>query len=446
MSLKGDVRGRKIGKILPVYLIVLSILLFRSGPTYSQDLIIDKERPESKPGIVILPYPFYNESIGFGAGVAILEGGHLQSQNSTVITALASVDGSWLVFLKNNNFQMPLVKRLFFEPVVFLNSFDEVDTYLDGNPSFPGEIAGSNDSDEDNFITSSADDYSLKLWFNYLLPIGYGKDHIISEIVLDEGVLESGATGGDRWNPFRSGRTYIKVAPFIREKKFEEGSQEGVLRTSGVEFKLLYDNTDYYTNPTRGSAQSVAVKRDWGELNSTAPWTALEIEYEKYFSLGATNGARQRVIAFDFWTADTLTWNSFDSDSGGSQVFHRPPLFEGATLGGLWKLRGYPANRFHDRAAIYYGLEYRHTPAWNPLKNFTVGGRLDWDWIQFVGFGEVGRVGPSWDFEELHSSMKWSAGAGIRAMVNKLIVRIDGAVSDETYQFQLFINHPFGFQ
>jgi hypothetical protein len=435
---------RRIAICLPGFLIVLSLLFVWAGSGYSQEILLDKGKPKPGPQIVILPYPFFNESIGFGAGIVMLEAGHLQPQNSTVMTALSSIDGNWLVFLSNKDLQMPLVKRLFFSPVFFLNSFEEVDTYLDGNPNFLNERAGSNDSDKDNFIEADADDYSVKLWFNFLLPIGHGKDNIISEMVLDDGILVSGATGGSSWNPLRSGRTYIKIAPFYREKKFEISGQDNTLNTSGIEFQLHYNNTDFPNNPSTGSAWSAAVKRDFGKLDSDAPWTALDFEYEKYFSLGPTDGARQRVIAFDFWTVDVPTWDSFDIDSSGNQVFHRPPLFEGATLGGLWRLRGYPANRFHDKSAIYYAIEYRHIPRWNPLKNFTVGGRLDWSWLQFVGFGEVGRVAPTWTIDELHSSMKWSAGVGVRTMVNKLVLRIDFAASDETTQVQVFIKQPFG--
>jgi hypothetical protein len=445
MNRDREVVRRRRAKCLPGFLIVLSLFFFLPGSGYSQEILLDKDKPKPEPKIVAIPYPFFNESIGAGAGVAVLESGHLQPQNSTVMTALSSIDGNWLVFLSNKDLQMPLVKRLFLSPVFFANSFEEVDTYQDGNPNFPNERAGSNDSDEDNFIEADADDYSVKLWFNYLLPIGHGKDHIISEMVLDEGITVSGATGGSSWNPLRSGRTYIKIAPFIREKEFKKNGLEETLNTSGVEFQLEYNNTDYQANPSIGSALSAAVKRDWGKLDSDAPWTAVEFEYEKYFSLGPTDGARQRVIAFNFWTAEVPTWDSFDLDSNGNPIFHRPPLFEGATLGGLWRLRGFPANSFFDKSEISYAHEYRHIPRWNPLKNFTLGGRLDWDWLQFVGFGEVGRVSPTWTIDELHSSMKWSAGAGVRAMVNKLVVRIDFAASDETTQVQVFIKQPFGY-
>ena len=152
--------------------------------------------------------------------------------------------------------------------------------------------------------------------------------------------------------------------------------------------------------------------------------------------------ARQRVIAFNFWTVDCLTWDSFHTEEGRT-VYHRPPTYKGASLGGLWRMRGYPASRFYDRSAIYYGLEYRHTLRWNPLENFTLKGRLDVDWIQVVAFGELGRVAPEWEIDTLHEDMKWTLGAGVRAMANNIVVRADLGVSSEEVIAQLFIGQPF---
>jgi len=61
------------------------------------------------------------------------------------------------------------------------------------------------------------------------------------------------------------------------------------------------------------------------------------------------------------------------------------------------------------------------------------------DWLQLVGFGEMGRVAPSWSFNELHKDMQWSAGAGLRIMVKHIILRFDLAASDEDMIAQLFI-------
>ena len=67
------------------------------------------------------------------------------------------------------------------------------------------------------------------------------------------------------------------------------------------------------------------------------------------------------------------------------------------------------------------------------------------EWLQFVPFVEIGRVAPVWNFERLHSDMKWSAGFGIRALAKGIVIRIDTAVSDEQVGVQMMISQPFQF-
>jgi hypothetical protein len=38
------------------------------------------------------------------------------------------------------------------DPVVSVGYFKDAEAFISGNPDFPGERAGSNDSDQDNFI------------------------------------------------------------------------------------------------------------------------------------------------------------------------------------------------------------------------------------------------------------------------------------------------------
>ena len=108
--------------------------------------------------------------------------------------------------------------------------------------------------------------------------------------------------------------------------------------------------------------------------------------------------------------------------------------------------RKYPAQRFSDRAAIYYAAELRLFPKWNP---FNGSGRLQRavgiEWIQVVPFVEVGRVAPSWDLSNLHSSMKWDAGIGLRASAKGVVVRVDDAASDESVGVQMMVSQPFQF-
>jgi hypothetical protein len=71
--------------------------------------------------------------------------------------------------------------------------------------------------------------------------------------------------------------------------------------------------------------------------------------------------------------------------------------------------------------------------------------QLGVDWIQLVPFAELGRVAPSWDLGELHSSMKWDLGFGLRALAKGLLVRLDLAGSPEGVGVQMMVDHPFQF-
>jgi hypothetical protein len=52
-------------------------------------------------------------------------------------------------------------------------------------------------------------------------------------------------------------------------------------------------------------------------------------------------------------------------------------------------------------------------------------------------------VAPNWSLDGLHKDMKWCLGAGVRTMVNNLIIRADLAASEEDAILQLFIGQPF---
>ena len=96
------------------------------------------------------------------------------------------------------------------------------------------------------------------------------------------------------------------------------------------------------------------------------------------------------------------------------------------------------------RSAVYYCGEIRLTPEWNPFARIGwVEKYLGVAWWQWVFFTEVGRVAPSWSFSELHSDMKFDVGAGVRAMVKGLVVRIDLAGSSESWNVSMMVSQPF---
>lgn len=392
--------------------------------------------------VIRLPFAFWNESFGVAAGYVYAVNGYPQPQAGLLGTVMAGTEGSASGLLMGQNIRLFGLDRLFFDPILSVGYYSDVDVYVDGNPDFPDERAGSNDSDSDNYLTGSGWDTFFRLRFKYLLPIGDGREQTVPRYQFDRGLLSGGASGGSSFNPLTSGRTFLEVRPFYREQNVENDDIEGRQATNGLEFNVFWDNRDYPGNPSRGNALILKLTRDWGLGDSTDSWTNLAAEYDHYVSLGPTSTFRQRVLAFDVWTSYSPSW---DEKPDGT-ISHRPPSFAGATLGGIWRMRGYPGQRFSDKAAIYYAAELRMIPDWNFFDRWSwFQERVGVDWIQVVGFAEAGRVAPDWNFGELHEDMRWDVGIGLRAWAKGLVVRVDTAVSDEGMGVQMMISHPFQF-
>jgi outer membrane protein assembly factor BamA len=337
---------------------------------------------------------------------------------------------------------MPRVERLFLDPVVSVGYFKDNDAYINGNPDFPDERAGSNDSDKDNFVEGDGWDNFFRLKFKYLLPMGTGRDRIIASYKIKEGLLESGATGGTSLNPLKSGLSYLEMRPFYRSQQIDGDDVDETTKTNGLDFSVFWDNRDFYANPSKGFGLRGKASRDFGWFDSSDSWTNVEGELDVYIPFKLGDWLRQGVIALDYWTSFSPTWN----EQPDGTVDNRPPSYAGSTLGGLWRMRGYPSQRFNDKAAVYYAAELRLIPRWNPFK------RWHWlqqyvgiQWLQFVPFVEIGRVAPSWNIETLHSDMKWSAGLGIRAWAKGIVARIDFAASEEDFKVQMMVAQPFQF-
>ena len=389
-----------------------------------------------------LPYAFYNESFGFAVGYVYGVVGRPQKQATLLATVMAGSKGSAMGFLVGRDLQMPRVERLFLDPVVSVGYFKDNDAYINGNPDFPDERAGSNDSDKDNFVEGDGWDNFFRLKFKYLLPLGTGRDQIIASYKIKEGLLESGATGGTSLNPLKSGLSYLELRPFYRSQQIDGDDVDETTKTNGLDFSVFWDNRDFYANPSKGFGLRGKASRDFGWFDSSDSWTNVEGELDVYIPFQLGDWLRQGVIALDYWTSFSPTW---DEQPDGT-VDNRPPSYAGSTLGGLWRMRGYPSQRFNDKAAVYYAAELRLIPRWNPFK------RWHWlqqyvgiQWLQFVPFVEIGRVAPSWNIETLHSDMKWSAGLGIRAWAKGIVARIDFAASEEDFKVQMMVAQPFQF-
>ena len=424
-----------------VSLLFLLLTLFSASLAFGQNVIVGPDG-EYSAQTLSLPYAFYNESFGFAAGYAYGVVGRPQKQSLLLSTAMVGSKGSAMGFLIGRDIQMPWLERLFLDPVISVGYFKDNEAFVDGNSNFPDERAGGNDSDKDNFVEGDGWDNFFRLTFKYLLPFGDGRDNIINTFKVNEGLLESGSIGGSSLNPFKSGRSFLQLRPFYRSQQLDGHEVDQNIKTNGLDFSIFLDNRDFWANPSRGYGLRGKVSRDFGWFNTSNSWTNVEGELDAYIPFQFGNWLRQGVVALDLWTSNSPTWDERPS----GRVENRPPSYAGSTLGGSWRMRGYPAQRFNDKAAIYYSAELRLIPHWNPFKRWdTIQKYVGIQWLQFVPFAEIGRVAPSWNIDTLHSDMKWCLGLGLRAWAKGIVARIDTAVSDENVQVQMMVAQPFQF-
>jgi hypothetical protein len=422
-------------------IILLTILVLAAGRgVHAQGVRVGPDGQFS-PQTLKLPYAFYNENFGFAGGFVYGKVGKPQDQALVLATAIVGTKGG-MGFLVGRDIQIPRIDRLFLDPTVSVGYFSDNESYIDGNPKFADERAGSNDSDEDNYVEGDGWDNFFRLRFKYLLPMGNGRDEIITIYKIKDGLLVSEPKGGTSLNPFKSGRSYLEMRPFYRAQELDGDDIDTTIKTNGIDFSLFWDNRDFAANPSKGFGFRTKVSRDFGWFNSSDSWTNVEGELDVYVPLKMGSWLRQGVLALNHWTSYSPTW---DKQTDGS-VENRPPAYAGSTLGGLWRMRGFPTQRFNDRAATYYAAELRLIPEWNPFNNWPrVQKYVGIEWLQFVPFVEIGRVAPEWSFSRLHSDMKWCAGLGVRAWAQGIVIRIDSAYSDEGVGLQMMIAQPFQF-
>lgn len=409
----------------------------------ARDEIEPFDPPAAHTETLLLPFPFYNESFGGAVGGVVGLSGFPERQSRLVGTVFAGTRGSGMMFLAGQDLRTPWEERVFIDPIFSVGYFQDVESFVDGNPRFPNQQAGTNSSSEHNYISGNGWDYFARARTRYLLPIGSGRDVIVPNYQLERGLLYSGATGATAFNPLTSGRSFVSVRPFYRNQQIDSKDLEhDEFRTNGLDFALMWDNRDFSPNPSEGQSFRFEVSRDFGWFDSDSSWTVLAGEVDQYIDLGTSDWFRQQVLALNFWTASSPTWQQKPNGA----IANRPPPYAGATLGGLWRLRGFPSQRFSDESAIYYAAELRLIPDWNPFDSWPAIQRaLGVDWLQFVPLVEVGRVAPSYDLGNLHSSMKWDAGMGVRAMAKGFIVRADAVGSTEGVGIQMMISQPFQF-
>ena len=299
---------------------------------------------KEKAGRLQLPFAFYNESFGAAVGYVYGQGGWPQKQSTVLSTTIAGSTGSAMSFFIGKDLQIPFWKRWFVDPVFSVGYFNDNESFGSGDPKYDDDNsvkdkrAGTNDSDEENFVEGDGFDNFFRIKFKYLLPMGTGKDTIIGTYKVSGGHLIEGAAGGYSMNPFVSGNTFLEFRPFFRSQEIDGKYVDSKVKTNGLDTSIYWDNRDWFANPKKGNSWRVKYSKDWGKLNSSGDWTSMEGEVDQYFELGKstlTSWFSGRILALDAWTSYSPSW---DNKSDGS-VDNRPPTYTGATLGGLWRMR-----------------------------------------------------------------------------------------------------------
>ncbi len=431
----------------PVHLIVLGVAALFAGfsmQSAAQIVALDEGQSIDEERSGWLPYIFSTDSLGTALGVGGFLSGNIQPQASIFGTGFATSNDSALLSGSMNNFRFGN-SRFFWDAFLLVDHFTDQRFYadLDLDPLQPK--AGSNDSDSNDFVSGTSNEVTFRYTLRYPLPIGNSRDDPISVYHLKRGLLDRGPVGGHEWNPMTSGRTTLASRFFYTYRDLSKYSavdeDELDARTNGVDFWIEYDNTDFPRNPSFGSRQQLMVSRDFGWFDSSNSWTNVQLDLAKYFDLGTSNWFKQQVLALNFWTSSTPTW---ETDPTSPQVAkNRPPPGYGSELGGFDRMRAYPSGRFRDKSAVYYAAELRLIPSYQPLRNMPIIKHFDIDWWQVVPFVEVGRVGPEYNSDLFFKDLKIDAGVGLRFMAFRAVFRLDFAISDEGGSVWAMFSQPF---
>jgi len=404
---------------------------------------------------MIVPYAFSSDSTGFAAGISVIKEGLFQPQTALVATVFTGLPQDITIneqpeekrfsggFISFTDYKLPYTNRLFFSLMGLKSYFPKAQYYIDG----------SNNSHKDDVFITSGDTNFFTATFRYTLPIGEGIDNPAGLYRLQGGFCV-GRDGCGNGTPFVTGRTSIGIKTFYQSNNSDEterwqdsdwwpdGASVPTWNTNGLRFFLTHDNTDFDLNPSRGYHFQLQYSKDFGKGESLQSWDFLEFKYNQYFDLDTFSFTQQNVLALSIWTGYSFSWDNNKEIAPGFNA-HRPPLWEGARLGGMNRMRGYDQDRFSDKAAFYATAEYRAILNYNPLKNNSLI-PVDVDWFQVVPFIEIGRVHDQYNFDLL-SDMKYDVGISLRAMVSELPVRLDVAYGYEGTNLWVMVQQPFDF-
>jgi hypothetical protein len=432
----------------------LTASLLMSQPLLAVDTFTENNITSSQ-DIVYIPYVFSTDSTGFSGGVGVIKQGFLQPHVTAIATLFYGAEQDIITNGQEDtanfagglaaifDYIVPGTERVLFSALGMKSYFPKAHYYLYDH---------SNGSDENKYVETSGDSDFAFATLKYVLPMGDGLDNPEGDYTLKNGfAIGREAYGGGK--PFITGRTALGISAFYEHNTFdnyiapstgEDHSSKGLQEwnTNGLRFFVEHDNTDYDLNPSRGYQFKLQYSKDFEWGDSEQSWDFLEFKYNHYVNLPTFSFTQQNVLAMSFWSGYSFSWDR-DNEDLPEIAAHRPPPWEGARLGGMFRMRGYNTDRFSDKAVVYGTAEYRAILDWNPFrKNDYIPVAIDW--LQVVGFVEVGNVNDHYN-TDLLQDMKFDVGISLRAMAAQVPVRVDIAYGDEGTNFWVMVFQPFDF-
>ena len=441
--------GFQIPSFINRYTAMLGICSMLCWSNAQAQYLVETEGEDDVDSWLWLPYVFYTDTMGTSFGLAMAKSGWLQPQSSLAGTVYLSENGSEVVYLAQEDYQINQDSRWFVSSYLSFGQHNTLRGYFtqDIQPEFESRVAGSNDSEQRNFLQSDGYETVAEIRLSYSLPWGDLEDDPLATYYTIHGLLANEPAHFPEWNPLTNGRTKLHLETFLHNRSYdinniapEKGSAH--FYSNGIITGLSYDNRDYEVNPSKGTYQSITWQYDPGLAKSSSAWNTLTLDFRQYLPTNLFSNSQQEVLALRQWWADTPSWEETSVD-GKRLIENRPPHYMGVFLGGYERMRAYPRALFNDRSGVYDSAEYSIIPSRQFTDSLPIPKFIPFDWLQFNLFAELGNVNKRFNLEELHSNLKTSYGFGLAASAGGAIARVDFAFSDETNQLWFIIGQTF---
>ena len=137
---------------------LLALLLMTQGVTGPALEEPGRGTPAPASGELRLPYAFFNDAFGGAVGYVYGGAGFLQPQATLLNSLIIGSNGAYALYMLSRDLRMPGTSRLFVDGEFGVSHFGTIRSYIDGNPSFSGQRAGSNESDPKDYVEGEGDD------------------------------------------------------------------------------------------------------------------------------------------------------------------------------------------------------------------------------------------------------------------------------------------------